>query len=607
MRLLKTSGGMTHGRGITDSSLSKWVHALPHSIPICEALEAFTNVHTNTSDQHKDLRASSVARDSTDYATFVQWLHAHSPFAYSDLDSLVDISTGIVADKSVNCDAAYDIGLVAASVMVGKNFTVVKLSRKDRVATITGARSTVKVRDVDAEVNPTLLFMRITCIINSTTEMEDYMSYELAKHPPSLFDKGVISRTAKSVLGTLLKSKVDVHARLPEQCKCVLDGGHLLHVVPWPTAATYKQVCQAYVTYTVQHYGGQSVVVFNGYGSTSSTKAAEQQRRATQSISADILFECDMKTTTTQKAFLANSKNKARLIVKLTTELQHAGVIVKQDTADADHLIVSTAMTLAQTERKPVVVVGTDTDLLVMLVSQCSSDMDIHMLCHRNPLQLYTIGELQSAVGDMKQHLMFVHAISGCDTVSAFYMKGKKRALEVLRSYGDQDSLSTFTEPRSTPEDVANVGERFLLKFYGAVRSTSLDKLRYILYTRSVSRSSLSSGFKLESLPPTSAAANFHSYRAYLAVQQWIGNNLGPTDWGWQYRDGMLVPRTTDWPVAPTRVLRIVSCGCKTGCRKTCGCRKAGLYCSPMCSHCNGQTCSNIHALSVSQDSDDDS
>ena len=127
MRLLKTSGGMTHCRGITDSSLSiKWVHALPHSIPICEALEAFTNVHTNTSDQHKDLRTSSVARDSNDYATFVQWLHAHSHFAYSDLDSLVDISTGIVADKSVNCDAEYDIGLVVASAMVGKNFTDVK-------------------------------------------------------------------------------------------------------------------------------------------------------------------------------------------------------------------------------------------------------------------------------------------------------------------------------------------------------------------------------------------------------------------------------------------------------------------------------------------------
>ncbi len=141
--------------------------------------------------------------------------------------------------------------------------------------------------------------------------------------------------------------------------------------------------------------------------------------------------------------------------------------------------------------------------------------------------------------------------------------------------------VSAFTEPRSTPEDIANVGERFLLKLYEAIRWTSLDKLRYILYTGPVSRSSLSSGLKLESLPPTAAPAKLHSYRAYLAVKQLIGNNLCPTDWGWQYREGSLVQLTTDRPVAPTRVFRIVSCGCKSGCRKT------GLYCSPMCSHCN--------------------
>ena len=86
-----------------------------------------------------------------------------------------------------------------------------------------------------------------------------------------------------------------------------------------------------------------------------------------------------MKTTTTRKAFLANSKNKARLIDKLTTKLQRVGVLVKQDPADVDHLIVLTAqLTLAQTERKSVVFVGPDTDLLVMFISRSSSDMYIH-------------------------------------------------------------------------------------------------------------------------------------------------------------------------------------------------------------------------------------
>ena len=73
-------------------------------------------------------------------------------------------------------------------------------------------------------------------------------------------------------------------------------------------------------------------------------------RHANQSIPADIMFECDMKTISTQKSVLAHCKNKARLIDKLRTELQRAGVLVKQDPADADHLIVSTALTLAQTE-----------------------------------------------------------------------------------------------------------------------------------------------------------------------------------------------------------------------------------------------------------------
>ena len=108
----------------------------------------------------------------------------------------------------------------------------------------------------------------------------------------------------------------------------------------------------------------------------------------------------------------------------------------------------------------------------------------------------------------------------------------------------------------------------FLLKLYGAVRLTSLDNLCYILYTRSVSRSSLSSGFKLESLPPTVAAAKFHSYRAYLAVQQWLWNNFCPTDWGWQYWDGSLVPLTTDRPVAP---IHVCCESCRAGARHVVG------------------------------------
>ena len=80
------------------------------------------------------------------------------------------------------------------------------------------------------------------------------------------------------------------------------------------------------------------------------------------------MFECSMKSTTTQKAFLANTNSKPRLIKTFTAKVQCAGVLLEQDLADGDHFIVSTALTSAQTEMKLVFTIGTAIDLLVILI-----------------------------------------------------------------------------------------------------------------------------------------------------------------------------------------------------------------------------------------------
>ena len=56
-------------------------------------------------------------------------------------------------------------------------------------------------------------------------------------------------------------------------------------------------------------------------------------------------------------------------------------ILCVRDLANGDHLIVSTALTSAQTERKLVVIVGIDTDLLVILISQSPSE-----ICIREPM-----------------------------------------------------------------------------------------------------------------------------------------------------------------------------------------------------------------------------
>ncbi|KAG1653410.1 Alkaline phosphatase [Nymphon striatum] len=163
MRMLKISGGVTHGRGITDSTLPKWFHALPRCVPICDALEQFTGVRTGTSEQHYDMRLSNQSRYNKDRGIFVRWFQVHPQFVGYDTDRLVSLSTGIVADTSVNCDNAVELGLKAASEMARKKFTEIKLRRNDMIETIGAQNKTIKVRGRNMRVNPTIVFNRITC------------------------------------------------------------------------------------------------------------------------------------------------------------------------------------------------------------------------------------------------------------------------------------------------------------------------------------------------------------------------------------------------------------------------------------------------------------
>ena len=58
----------------------------------------------------------------------------------------------------------------------------------------------------------------------------------------------------------------------------VLDGGALLHRVPWPRGSpTYRVVCDLYCTYVQRKYG-RAIVVFDEYNEMSA-KAMTQQRR----------------------------------------------------------------------------------------------------------------------------------------------------------------------------------------------------------------------------------------------------------------------------------------------------------------------------------------
>ncbi|KAJ8868368.1 hypothetical protein PR048_029884 [Dryococelus australis] len=167
---------------------------------------------------------------------------------------------------------------------------------------------------------------------------------------------------------------------------------------------------------------------------------------------------------------------------------------------------------------------------------------------------------------------------------------------------------NVFNSPESTKEEVCAAGEKFVIALYGRINVNSLDELRVIQYTRSIAKQPVAVAFELAILPPTSAACAENSLRTYNQVQQWRDNiSLNPVNWGWKLAGGFLVPILTSQAPAPESLLRLISCGCKTGCGYRCECRCAGLTCSTMCGHCRGGSCMNkkIQDFHGSDDEDD--
>jgi len=77
-------------------------------------------------------------------------------------------------------------------------------------------------------------------------------------HPKyQLFHDFIIRKTNKSAFGLLLKSKVESMSSIPENSRLIVDGGYLLRAVTWSVKTTYEYdvVCEACVSYTLKHFG----------------------------------------------------------------------------------------------------------------------------------------------------------------------------------------------------------------------------------------------------------------------------------------------------------------------------------------------------------------
>ena len=80
MRSLKSVGGMTHGRGMTELQRSLWLLSTPACAEINKAMQSFTDILYEGGEQHKDATKSRLDKDYQDAILLMRYLIERNPF-----------------------------------------------------------------------------------------------------------------------------------------------------------------------------------------------------------------------------------------------------------------------------------------------------------------------------------------------------------------------------------------------------------------------------------------------------------------------------------------------------------------------------------------------
>ena len=142
----------------------------------------------------------------------------------------------------------------------------------------------------------------------------------------------------------------------------------MLHRVIWPRGVSFDTICSLYVQYIERRYP-RATIVFDGYKNEPSTKDCTHMRR--HECSPVVLFELSMIPSLKKELFLSNKENKQKFVNLLAETLERKGYSTLHAT-NADVLIVKTAVAKART--LPTVLIGDDTDLLVLLLHYAEKD-----------------------------------------------------------------------------------------------------------------------------------------------------------------------------------------------------------------------------------------
>ena len=249
MRSVKRQGGLTRGRGMSDSQRLVWLLSMPSCAQVNISMQTLTGVHYETSDQHKDMGKSRMQL----LDAFKQW----DPFKADT--SLRGIVNGVIAGETVNVDQAKLVGERVLESMVGQNVQEYSFKRNFQAVTL-NSKTAVTIKDEQVVIDPQLLFQQLSIIASSGDDPAAAFKYELCSFPPGMLELPQLPRGAnKAALADAIWNEMQQGQpeSVPPDCHYIIDGGLLLQSLPWQRGQRFDQLCDMYVCYVSRNMGGQ--------------------------------------------------------------------------------------------------------------------------------------------------------------------------------------------------------------------------------------------------------------------------------------------------------------------------------------------------------------
>jgi hypothetical protein len=454
-------------------------------------------------------------------------------------------------------------------------------------------------------------------------DLEEFFAHENQACPPSISNMGKLRLGTKSDIVSCLEDLIpsstndvipDVQSSsspgVPAVDAVILDGAVIVNMLKPGTARTFSdyatKIFMPYIILQLKHVDRVDLV-WDEYihGSlktyTRSVRGKGSRRRV----------EASSTLPKNWQEFLRNDENKSELfsflslqVAKLETEKQiivthHRNVICTQphDVSEispctheeADTRIFIHVADAVKHGHRRVMIRTVDSDILVLSIA-ATQHLEIDQLwvgfATGKTFRYIPAHEIACALGPEKcKALPFLHAFSGCDTVSSFAGRGKKTVWDIWMAFPIVTSaFCILASNPSNVEDQLHLLERFVVLLYDRTSNEEkVNEARKKLFSQK--------GRPMDGLPPTQAALIEHTKRAayqagYVWAQMFLPNPMlpSPAQWGWlKTIEGEWEVKWTTLPEASRACRELLKCGCKKGCKKQCKCVKAALQCTGLC------------------------